>query len=206
MRTYVFLAVAGALAASLGDFAMLYVGNAMRPDLQLPPPPEMLLWLGWLLGVLGLPLYGYGYAAAVAGDGSPAARLARISGAVAGFVGAAVHACTGWIIAGDRQTGGTAGAPLEGVAMGGGVLLTLWAVTGVAILVAVAALVASRLRTRRSTFMSTWLNPVTLLLVLVLVSLPSAALQAFLLPAAPNVAHLLFFLLVGWRDEPASRS
>ncbi|MEZ5561318.1 MAG: hypothetical protein R3E86_22605 [Pseudomonadales bacterium] len=64
---------------------------------------------------------------------------------------------------------------MDGVASGGPLLLTHWAITGSAMLVALAAL-----------------------------SMPSVLLQAFVLPAAPNLAHLLFFMLVGYGETPAT--
>lgn len=50
------IAFASAVAATVSDFLMLFVANALRPDLHFPPPSPFTLLAGGVLGVVGHPI------------------------------------------------------------------------------------------------------------------------------------------------------
>jgi hypothetical protein len=84
---------------------------------------------------------------------------------------------------------------LEAVAGGSRALLYLWLVCGVLLLVASLGFMVLQLRCAKGG--ARWLglvNPAVLTLLLVAVAMPSELLRSFLAPAAPNLAHVLFFL------------
>lgn len=187
------VALAAALAATLGDFGMLWAVNAGRPALGLAPPPPVVVPLAALLGALALPLYGLGYWARAcrvpAGQRVGRSRVTVGAGALAGAVGASVHATMGTLIA--NRVGEIASGldPLEGIARSGPISLGLWAAT--AALLAVAGVAELGLAERRREWA---FNP---FLVLVALSLLAPLLplpwRDFVGPAAANVAHAVFF-------------
>jgi hypothetical protein len=191
-------ASAAALAASIGDLLMLHVANALRPELGITVPPRPQLWLGGALGVLAIPLYALGYRAASAllAPGSPrAARLVRRAGAGAALLGSAIHGLTAVEIDGDLARGAVGQPPLAAVAASGFPLLGLWIAAGV--LVAAASLPFARVSLLDALGLPralVALDPAAATLCLALASIPAEALRSFLAPAAPNLAHLIFFL------------
>ena len=103
------LALAGAVAASVGDLALLWVAWAADGRLGIASPPEGTLVIGHYLGVLGIPLYALGYRALADGIREAAPRAARwvvALGAVGSVVGAVVHGLTGALTAVGIRTGG----------------------------------------------------------------------------------------------------
>jgi hypothetical protein len=195
------LAAWAALAATLGDLLMLWVGNASRPELGLPSPPAATLAVGAALGVLGIPLYALGYRAAarlVAKRSVPAGLVLSAAGFTMALLGAVIHGYTGWLIAG-AQPGTVAAAPVDAIVASGPLLVGLWIAAGVAVLVASLVFAWHAIRQGTGALRTAGvLNPavLTVLLAVVLAGVASPLLQAFLLPAAPNVAHLAFFLLL----------
>lgn len=190
----------GAIAATLGDLLMLWVGNAQRSDLALVSPPEIVLWLGCLLGVVGLPVYGYGYVCLqrrFSPDDSILARTLGSAGFATGIVGACVHGYTALLIKqGLDAPVSSAAAPAEAVLASGPLLLSLWALTFLCILAAVFAWVTLRIKAGRGMSLATLANPLVLTIVLFMLGGTGPLLEAFLLPAAPNLAHVLFFGLL----------
>ncbi len=192
------IAAVGAVVASLGDLAMLWVGNASRPELALVEPPGVVLWIGAALGVLGIPLYALGYretARTIDGDRIRVRRLIRWAGAGVAALGTWIHGLTALLIADARASSAAPADPFAAVASSGALLVGLWALT--ALLAAAAALAfafeAGRGRSTLPRWVA-WANPVfgTLAFALAGVSLGEPA-ESFVAPAAPNFAHALFF-------------
>jgi len=184
-----------AAVASAGDLLMLWVANARRPELGLPSAGLGWLWLGCALGVAGIPLYALGWhdaARAVSAATSRRAGRAIVGlGAASAAFGTLIHGLTALEIAGAVRAGAPALDPLAAVASAGGALVALWAAAGAAVLVA--SLLFAGAALRRSALGLALLVPALGTLVLAAVAAASPWLQAFLAPAAPNLAHLLFF-------------
>lgn len=187
------LAAAAAGVATAGDLLMLWVANAARPALGLPAPPAGALAIGGALGVLAIPLYALGYRAVARGlaPAAPrAARLVRACGIGAAGLGAAIHALTARAIAAG---GGAADASPAAAVAADGLLLAAWAAAAALVLLAAGALVAGGWRVRALRRL-VWGNPVVLTLAIALAGLPTETGRSFVLPAAPNLAHVAFFL------------
>jgi hypothetical protein len=199
MRAAFAVAAAAAIAATAGDLLMLWVANALRPGLGFPDPPAGALRLGAALGVVAIPLYAVGYAAAVARvrDGlGAAAPWMMVAGGLGAIVGAGIHGETAWLI--ERQAGSAAtataavGSPLESV-MHEPALVVPWAVAAVLVTLVSAALVRGVLV---GSAPRAWLvtNPGVATVLLALAGAATELGRSFLVPAAPNVAHAVFFL------------
>lgn len=191
------IASGAALAATLGDLLMLFVGNSLRPELQLPRPPGIALPIGGLLGVAAIPLYALGYRAvarAIGRSSRAQARVVFVSGSAAAILGALIHGMTAVSLGRAVAGGAAARAPLETIAAEGGSLLAAWGVASLLVLLAsLAVFVAGTSRARALPRHLGWLNPAALTLLFGAAGLPWELGRAFLLPAAPNLAHAAFF-------------
>jgi len=193
------IASGAAVAASIGDLLMLLVGNSLRPELQLPRPPGLALPVGGLLGVAAIPLYALGYRAvarAVGRSSRARARVVLVAGGGAAILGALIHGMTALSLGRAVAKGAAGRAPLESIAAEGGSLLAVWGAASVLVLLAsLALLAAGTSRARALPRRLGWLNPAALTLLFAAAGLPFELGRAFLLPAAPNLAHGAFFLL-----------
>jgi hypothetical protein len=196
------VAAFAALLASAGDLILLYVANAQREELGLPQVGRAWLWLGGALGVLFIPLYALGYRAAsrlVAPVSSSAAQVLFASGAIAAILGSLIHGLTTAYIGADLEAAVPGRDPLASVVSWGAPLLALWGLAALLVLVASGVFLwcVSRGATRapRSAALA---NPALVTVVLSAVGLPSVLLRSFLTPAAPNLAHLVFFSVCAW--------
>jgi hypothetical protein len=195
------LAAAAAFLATLSDLLMLLVANAPRPELPLPPPPAATLWLGGLLGVAAIPFYALGYRA-IARVLQPrsllSARIVRGCGIGIAAFGALIHGLTALSIQ-ETLAAGIAPPPLAAIAAAGPGFLAAWAIGSLLVLVAsIAIFIAGAAPDRALPRWLAWLNPAALTLLLALVGLPWEWGRSFLVPAAPNLAHALFFA-AAWR-------
>jgi uncharacterized protein DUF6796 len=195
------LAAAAALVASAGDLLLLWTANTERPELGFfPPPPDGVTVAGAWLGVLAIPLYALGYRAAACALAPASARAARWVGGLGAYtaaIGAAVHGITAVLVANARHAGVPPTDPLAFVAQSGPYLVPFWVIGTVATIAGSAIFAATVLGGR--TALPRWMaaaNPALLILVVGTLAAPSAWLRAFLVPAAPNLVHVLFFLLV----------
>jgi hypothetical protein len=184
-----------AVVASAGDLLMLWVANARRPELALGDPGIGWLWLGGALGVVAIPLYALGWRDAsrlvAPATSRGAARAIAGLGAASAALGALIHGLTAAQIAADVRSGASPLDPLASVASWGAPLLALWAAAALAVLLASLLLAPAALRCRAPALALLTPAPVTLLLAAV--GTASPWLRAFLAPAAPNLAHLVFF-------------
>jgi hypothetical protein len=196
------IAALAALIASVGDVLLLYVANARREELGLPAAGPGWLWLGGVLGVVAIPIYALGYRAAaslVAPASARAAQTLFITGAAGAVVGCVIHGLTAAHISAELASQSPARDPLVSLVGAGPLLPTLWALA--ALLVVVASAVFFWFVGRGTTVAPRAValaNPALTTIALAAVGLPFLFLRSFLTPAAPNLAHVIFFL-VCWR-------
>ena len=207
------VALAGAVVASAGDLALLWVGWAHDGGLGLSAPWPGTLLLGHYLGVLGIPLYGLGYAALADGirDGAPAAaRAVRVLGAVGSVVGAVVHGLTGVLTHVAIRTGVSSAPSAMPAIPEAAFLLPLWGI--VALALAAGSIVFAAAVLRGDTGFPRWMalcNPLVATGVVAGVAAPFTTLAAFVVPAAPNLAHVVVFaaaLVVASAPPPFARA
>lgn len=149
-----------------------------------------LLFIGALLGVVGIALYSFGYQARaeqMIGRHPRAAAWLRFGGSMFAATGAAVHGATGLAIALDRNMTGL--NPYEGILQSAPLLQSLWAIGAFFFFMAAAADLfgcsngKQRLR-----------NPLFVTLAVMAFSLLLPSVWANLIgPASINIAHLIFF-------------
>jgi len=166
------------------------------------------LWLGGALGVLAIPLYALGYCAAArmlldkgeTPGAAGAARIVGIAGSVAAIVGAMIHGLTTAYLASEVTAGAPGRDPLAAITQGSPLLVASWAVAVALVSCASVAFAwcvgrgGSRLPKRLA-----WTNPALVTVLLMLIGLPVPLLRAFLTPAAPNLAHAVFFAALARR-------
>lgn len=199
------IAALAAVAATLGDLLMLYVANSRRPDLLLPTVPEAFLWVGAVLGVVGIPLYALGYHAAsriVTVFSQGAGRGVFLLGGLGSLIGAVIHALTAVQIHSDLEAGAAAQDPLSSLAGWGPSILVLWALAG-ALVLSASVLFAWFVTNRRhsGSHLLGLANPALVTFALVGVGMSTPLLRSFLVPAAPNVAHVVFFGACVWANR-----
>jgi hypothetical protein len=154
------------------------------------------LWVGCLLGVAGIPLYAAGYRAVsrIASANSRAvARLIALAGAGAAGLGTLIHGLTAALIHAEVGSGAAGRPPLEAVGSWGAGIVALWAAAALLVLAASAAVLVCGLRTPALPRWWGWLNPAFATLALAGIGAATELGRAFLVPAAPNLAHLVFF-------------
>jgi len=187
-----------ALVATAGDLAMLWVSNADRPDFAwLPRPPEGIDVVGARVGAVALLAYGVGYVGVARRLGRPADLRLIGLGIATGIVGASIHGLTGAAVHAQHVGGGPPTSPAEFLARHGGTLIPLWIVAAVLAIAASAVYATAVLQGASSLPRPMWAaNPALLTVGLAAVGAATPLLRAFLVPAAPNVAHVLFFAAV----------
>ena len=190
------IAAVAAVVASAGDLMMLYVANSTRAELGLAAALPLMLWVGGLLGVVAIPFYMLGYrgvAAFIEPHRAAHARVIAGAGGAGSVIGAVIHGCTAFFIGDRLASGAPAGDPLAAITESPA-LVVLWSV---ATALVVAASVAFALAVRRGVPplrpRLAWWNPAAITVALSLVGSTTVLLRSFLLPAAPNLAHVAFF-------------
>jgi hypothetical protein len=147
--------------------------------------------------VLAIPFYGLGWAALARplADTDPgAARVVRGAGGYGAAIGAAIHGITGAVLAAERRA---AGAAIDAFGMMGkwaALLLPLWGIATV--LVVWASWRWARAARRGAAGVApwtAWANPALGTLVVAALGAGTPLGRAFLVPAAPNLAHVVFF-------------
>ena len=191
------LAAFAALAASAGDLLLLYVANAQRSELGLPEAGRAWLWLGGTVGVVAIPFYALGYRSAsclLAPASVRAARALLVAGAAVALLGSVIHGLTAAHLGAQLDSATPGGDPLASLMSGSPVLLMLWGLATLLVVGTSALLLwfigRGRTAAPRGAALS---NPALLTIALGVAGLPSVLLRSFLTPAAPNIAHLIFF-------------
>jgi len=125
------------------------------------------------------------------------------AGGLFALVGAGIHGLTAVMIWDELASNAPASDPLAAVAGSGALLVGLWALAAILMLAACIAfaLEASRGRSDLAGWIA-WSNPLVLTLVLGLIGLATEPLRSFLTPAAPNLAHALFFAAASLTSSP----
>lgn len=194
------LAAAAALVATVGDCFLLYVGNSRRTELGLSPISEMWLWIGCVLGVGAIPFYALGYRVTAHVLKAASRRVAHfvfINGISIGVLGAAIHGITAVYIAFDNTMDGR--DPLSAIIQSGIVLPALWGVATIQVTL-ISALFAWHVGSGRTVIPRclAMVSPALLTIVLAAIGAWSVFSRSFLIPAAPNIAHLIFFCTLGF--------
>jgi len=187
-------AALAAAVASIGDVLMLHVARERGSELGL------LLVLGGVLGVVAIPLYALGYLAAskpLLPVSRSLAAVVAVAGGMTAALGAVIHGLTAAFLRADLAAGRPATDPLSAVLAWGPLLPRLW---GVGILCAAIASLAFAwpVATGRSA-LARWLallNPILVSIAVGAVGLGSELGRAYLTPAAPNLAHVVFFAVL----------
>lgn len=206
------VAVVAAALASVGDLLLLWVATTARGA----GSDVLLAWMllaGHHLGVLAIPFYALGYWRVSTAITRPElARLVLAAGALGSALGAAIHGITGIAIAAERTqvraTPPVPAAPFAGMAGADVItpyaefLVPLWIVVGVALIagsLAFTIAVASGASHYRR-----WIAALSPAALIVLIGVVGGLLpgKSLIVPAAPNLAHLVFFALAAW---PGSR-
>jgi hypothetical protein len=204
------IAAVAAFLATLSDLLMLLVANAHRPELHLPPPPALTLWIGGVLGIMTIPCYVLGYGVIARAIRSRAPHHAGIvfgCGIGIAVIGALIHGLTALSIQEALTSGVAARSPVEAITASGGKFFAAWAAGSILVLIAsVAIFLAGASRVRALPRWLAWLNPAMITLLLGVAGLPWDWGNAFLLPAAPNLAHALFFAAAGFWLAPEWRN
>jgi hypothetical protein len=201
------VAIAAAVVATLSDLALLWASFARAGALGLPAPPARLLTPATYVGALAILCYAVGYWQAACGllrAGEPLARRVFLFGAAVAGIGAIIHGMTGLGIRCESALGGDP-SPMRAIVA----LLPLW-LLGVACGVIGTALYAWAIL-RHATAYPQWMaaaNPTVLPVALAaLAMLCGPRVRSFVVPAAPNIAHVVFFTLTtaALRDDGRAR-
>ncbi|MCC6531314.1 MAG: hypothetical protein IT531_02100 [Burkholderiales bacterium] len=158
----------------------------------------ILLWLGGLAGVLAIPLYTAGYRAStalVAIDRVSARYAIVLGGACVGLFGAATHGFTAMDIHATIEAGQSLRAPQDAFAPAWTPLFVCGAIAGAATLATALGFAINAWpgspRVAKAAILA---NPVLGTIALAGIGAVSDTLRPFMIPAAPNLAHLVFFL------------
>jgi hypothetical protein len=191
------MAGAAALIASVCDLMML--SAALVPPTDLWASTERLLGVSAVLGTIAIPVYAVGSTAIARSldfGHSGLRRTIIVSGTIIGTVGAVIHSMTAVFIY-QAQSAGDVWAVDDALRLGP-LLPFLWAVAAAASVLAASVILFSAFSGRSSlSRIVAAQNPVaaTVFIVVAVLAFGSDRLSQFLVPAAPNLAHLLFFVV-----------
>jgi len=191
------LAATAALIASVGDLLMLYVATGNLPLAS--DAGRTILHLGGWLGVLAIPGYYLGYrecARRLPHWRNKRRALATTLGALVASFGAATHGLTALDIHEALAAGSQTRLPQAAFVPGWSPLFVCGVTAAIAALLATIVLMPGLWqRTSKHWKTAALLNPITGTLLVSAIGLASTQLAAYLSPAAPNLAHALFFAL-----------
>jgi hypothetical protein len=197
IQSLFWMAGLAAVIASLCDLIMLSV-VIMPPD-ELGAAPNLLLGVSGIFGSAAIPVYVMGYWAVARSLDPMYSRLRRtieVSGVIIAVVGGIIHATTAVFIYQEQSSGGV--WAVEDALRSGPFLPALWTLAMAASLFATGAIILSLFSGRWSLpRVVAVFNPVvvTALVIGGAVAGGSERVAEFLVPAAPNVAHMVFFMV-----------
>ena len=143
------IAVVAAIAATVGDLLLLATAQASRPGFEwVPVPSATWLFVGTVLGVIGIPCYALGYRDVAARFASPYRGWIAGLGTAGAILGGVTHGLTGWATHVETASGMGGIDPVTLLGRYGAYLLPLWAALAAATLVGSAAFVLGVLRGR----------------------------------------------------------
>jgi len=185
-----------AVVATVGDLMMLrFVADGAAGG------QPLVAWavVGGVLGVVAIPLYGLGYRLIVPTlrrwhEGG--ARVVALFGPAIGVVGAVIHALTAWALVVSARNGMPPVDALQAAASWGAPYLTLWGLATT--LTVVASVVVAWGSLRLGIWPLVLATPAFVTLVLGTVGLASEGGRAYILPAAPNLGHVVFFAVAAF--------
>jgi hypothetical protein len=185
------VATLAALLASTGDFLLLAHGAARAAGDRTVDAPALIA--GHYLGVTFIPFFAIGYWLAAKGLGAVRGwtRLVFPLGAAISAYGAVVHGVTAVLI--ETNLAGE-GAASPATVPHATYLMPLWGLVFAPALI-VSGLFAIIVLAGRTGF-PRWFaaaNPAVLMMLVAAASLPFPSAAAYVIPAAPNLAHVLFF-------------
>lgn len=194
------IASASAMIATVSDFLMLFVTNALRSDLHFPQPPQYTLLVGGLLGVITIPFYALGYSAtadAIKPSSATGSKIIFACGIGIAALGAIIHGLTALSIHAAMISGLPSYSPAEALAHSGWGLLTAWIAAAFLTLAASFAMASVDVfHPCGLPFRLALVNPTTIIIFVSIVSFSWEIGRSFLLPAAPNIAHAIFFIFL----------
>ncbi|HEY2387177.1 MAG TPA: DUF6796 family protein [Candidatus Binatia bacterium] len=197
------VATLAAALASVGDLLLLAIGDGLPPAYMTGGVlhPAMLV-AAYYLGVLAIPLYALGYWHVARRLPLPYGRVVTALGVCGAIVGAVIHAVTGVAVAVLAATPAGSGgvAALQPFAA---YLVPLWTIVAVATLVGSAAFAIPVLRGESP--YPRWMalaNPAVGMLVISACAVVAPNAAPLVVPASPNLAHVIFFALTASGRNP----
>ena len=199
------VAAAAAVLATSGDLLLLHAagsgavatsaGSATADAHGLVGP----VILGSLLGVITIPLYALGYwgvSRSLEAAGKTRAAAIFPLGAYMSALGGAIHGMTGLAIHAAIGDGRLDADPFSPLAPYAGYFIGLWLLAS-ALMIAISLLFVLAVRSGDTPYpvWAAWANPLCLILVLAGLAAPFSLGAEYLIPAAPNIAHMLFFAM-----------
>ena len=192
------IAAAAAAAASVGDLLLLVVANVAIPGLPVGTPSgDRALVAGHYPGVLAIPLYALGYRYVGRRLGPPYERTVTALGACGAIVGGTIHGVTSVAIAAGGLGATQFGSSLVPTSSPfAAYLLPLWALATAAVLGVSVAFTTGVARGggdyRRWMALA---SPAALVVATGACASLFTSLHALLVPASPNLVHVVFFAL-----------
>ena len=188
--------------ALCGDLLLLLVVNSLRAGVHVQS--ITMLAVGGLLGCISIPLaYASGFAVMARVIRPTAKTMAAIMlfcGIGAAIIGPIIHGMTWMSIRSAIITGAvSSSSPMEAMVEQGGLLLNLW-IIGVVLLLAISILIvwSGIRRPRAIPLWLAFLNPIVLNLLIGTLGSFSDIGRSYLVPLAPNLAHIGFFIALYW--------
>jgi hypothetical protein len=190
-------AAIAALVATAGDVLMLLVANGEAGS-PASAVAGSLLVLGGALGVVAIPLFYVGYQAVASLLRLSAAwhRICMLGAALVAMFGAITHALAALDIRAAHLMGLGVRPPEEAFADMSSPLFVVAMIAAAGATIAAAGMVAGLPRHDMALKLAVILNPVVWTIVLSAAAAASEPLAAYVIPSAPNLAHLLFFAVL----------